>query len=170
MQPDAQRYVLDMLKRSPLTPGTYQPSLTFTVDQHVAVFVGNTAVLLMGSASDPDSHQSAQAMCRASGFDVAMKALGLTGPYRAGTLDGESFDWPSQCSAVVTSESGVEEQVGGTGDLVILNLTQNEGFTTLLCINTEMARILDPDVPELDNGEILCDLVRNDMQADKDLH
>ena len=144
-----------LLQASTLTPGAYTPSLNIKAVDHVAVCIGGVPVLLTGPSDDLESVNQAKAFCRSKSFELAKRALGLDGQVTCETVNGNDIQWPKLCEAVVSSNAGEIEAGEDDGDLMTINLSQNRGLTTLLCVNTELARIIDPNAPEMCDGKIL---------------
>lgn len=155
-----QHQLQEYLQASTLTPGMYTPSTTAKSIRHVAVCVDRKPILLTGPSDDKESLEQANAFCSSPAFDVAIKALGLKGSSTVVFIDGNVIDWPESCEAVVESVPGVIEAGNQDGDLMMINLSQNRGLTTLLCVNTELAQIIDPNAPEMCDGRSLSELAR----------
>lgn len=118
-------------------------------------------MILTGPSTDKNSFMQAQAFCQSKAFQAALKSLGVDQPLTAEKIKGSELDWPASCEAVVASESGVFERGDGEGDLMMLSLFPNRSLTILLCVNTELARIIDPSAPVMDDGLILADLAKD---------
>lgn len=160
-----QNQLQEYLQASSLTPGMYTPSTTAKSIEHVAVCVGGKPVLLTGPSDDKESLEQAKAFCSSLAFGAATKALGLKGSPSVVFLSGEVIDWLENCEAVVKSEPGIIEAGNEDGDLMTINLSQNRGLTTLLCINTELAQIIDPNAPEMCDGQIVPTLAKQSESA-----
>ncbi len=50
--------------------------------------------------------------------------------------------------AIILTGAGGDDQ----GDLQMINLYPHNDLTTLLYVNTELARIIDPNAPDMDDG------------------
>lgn len=154
-----QNQLQEFLKASTVTPGLYSPSHSVRFGDHVAVMVDGSPILLTGPAGDQESISQAEAFVSSKAFSQAVKALDISGDLSVEAVSGESISWPSSCEAVVQSEPGVVES-SGDGGLMTINLSQHRGLTTLLCTNTELARIIDPEAPEMCDGRILPQLAQ----------
>jgi len=149
------------LQTSTLTPGIFPVSETFKTMAMAAVLVDGKPIVLTGSGDDAASLSQAQAFSQSKAFKAAMTGLSLTGPLSAAVVQGKDIDWPEQCEAVVGSASGVVETDAGNGDLKMISLHGYRGLTTLLCVNTELARIIDPKAPMMDDGRDLTELLKD---------
>ena len=152
----------DLLQRSSLTPGQTRPSEELKAGFHAGVTAGEIPVILTGPANDKDSVEMAMALARSPAFERVMRAAGYTGPILPEAIAGISIKWPSVVSAVLPSRPG-EIEVGGEEEdltIMLLDLTHHAGVTTMLCVTTELARIIDPLAPELDDGFRLPKLSR----------
>tara|TARA_B100000809_G_scaffold253918_1_gene290511 strand:+ start:675 stop:1184 length:510 start_codon:yes stop_codon:yes gene_type:complete len=153
------------LKASSLTPGIYTPSAAVKSADLVAVFVGTQAVLLTGASSDAGSVLQAESFCQLNAFVAAMQVLKLDGPIEYKKINGSDLEWPDVCEAVVASTSGAVEDSAGEGDLMMINLTAYKELTVLLCINTELARIIDPKAPMMDDGILTAQFGSDNVQV-----
>lgn len=149
------------LQASSLTPGIFPVTEVFKAMNMAAVLVDGKPILLTGSGDDAASIAQANALSQSKAFKAAMVGLTLTGPVSAGVVAGRDIDWPKQCEAVVGSTPGLAEVDGGNGDLKIISLHSYRGLTTLLCVNTELARIIDPKAPVMDDGRDLTELLKD---------
>ncbi len=149
------------LKVSTLTPGVFTPSACFKSQSFAAVLVGDTPVILTGAGDDTNSFNQAEKFCQAQAFKAAVAGLALNGKTTAQIVEGDAIDWPQVCEAVVGSTSGSVELGSDTGELKMISLNAYRGLTTLLCVNTELARIIDPQVPDMDDGRDLTELLKD---------
>lgn len=147
-----QNYLSDLLIRSTLTPGTCTPSNAMKKENHVAVFSGETPVLLIGYADDEESTNIAKQLAQQNDLEAVLNTAGFYGALSVGTVSGADFKWQDKYEAVSSSKSGVSEQGCDRGILMTVNLTQNKGVTTTLCVITQFAQAIDPKCPTLDNG------------------
>jgi hypothetical protein len=152
------------LQQSTLTPGVYAPSDALTSSDLAAVMVDGKAIILTGSGEDKASIVQAQALSQSKAFRAAMKSLDISGQLTAGVISGLSIDWPSSCEAVVASTAGEAESGDEQGDLQMISLYPDKSLTTLLCVNTELARIIDPDAPAMDDGKLLTEMTEEEVQ------
>lgn len=93
---------------------------------------------------------------------AGLKALGRHGVVDYGTVRGRDIQWKDEYSSVAESEGGHAETGNEQGMLmaIILDDIKDKGFACLLSTVTELAQILDPKAPELDNGINLSQLAR----------
>ncbi|MGD8116889.1 hypothetical protein [Vibrio sp. TRT 29B02] len=147
-----------LLKISTLTFGTYKPTLSVMTSDNAAVLLDNQPVYLSGPADCELSLKQAAQLACSEMFKLGLNAIGLHGQLSSGIVAGKDIKWKELHSAIVKSESGVVEDGHGTGALVGINLTENNSFATLMCINDSIAKILDPECPELDDGHKLSQL------------
>ena len=150
-----QNQLQEYLQASSLTPGMYVPSSITRSIEHVAVCVDGKPLLLTGPSGDQESLEQANAFCSSQAFHMAIKGLGLEGSLVVESIGGNAIEWPDNCEAVVKSESGIIERGSEDGTLMTINLSQNRGLTTLLCINSELAKIIDPGAPEMCEGQTM---------------
>lgn len=156
----------ELLQASTLTPARYTPSEAVMTGTHMGVFVGSTPVLLTGPSDDEESIQQAIAFTKSKAFRHLCHGLQLDGDISAKSVRGADIAWPAECDCVSASESGKVESGGDGGPLMVLCPSNQAGLSTLLCVNTELARIIDPKAPELDSGMELAELVEHQHQAD----
>jgi len=149
------------LQASSLTPGIFPVSEAFKGMAMAAVLVGGKPILLTGSGDDAASLSQAERFSQSKAFKAAMTGLTLAGPLSAGIVQGKDIDWPKQCEAVVGSTPGVVELEAGNGELKMISLHAYRGLTTLLCVNTELARIIDAAAPVMDDGRDLTELLKD---------
>lgn len=149
-----QKRLSELLIKSTLTVGHYKPSQSVMTGDHAAVFSNRKPVYLSGPADDALSVSHAEKLAKSATFAHGLKKIGFDGPLSSGVVKGSDIDWQPVYSAVVQSESGIVENGQGEGLLIGINLTQNKGLTTLMCVHTSIAQILDPMCPELDDGQI----------------
>lgn len=150
----------ELLQKSTLTPGVYTPTHQLKNADHWAVIVDRTPVLITGPADDLESAQQANDLAKSRSFRNAVKALDLDGEIYSGVVEGATdINWPDVCDAVVSSKSGEIAVEGDIDDLMTISLIKHPGLTTFLCINTDLARIIDPNAPELDDGRHLASLI-----------
>ncbi|MDD5493735.1 MAG: zincin-like metallopeptidase domain-containing protein [Dehalococcoidia bacterium] len=148
-----------LLKLSTLTPGNYVPSEAAKTDNHAAVFVGDEAVILCGPSDDPLLVSQADTLAASPQVQFFYRVAGYTGQINSGVISGSHVKWQASESAIVSKLSGQVEAGDDTGPLVAIVLNdQGQALTTSLCVTTATARVLDPDVPELDNGKLLSAL------------
>ena len=152
------------LQSSTLTPGVFTVTEAFKTMPMAAVLVGGKPILLTGAGDDKASLQQAQRFASSRAFKAAMTDLALKGELSHSVVQGDSIDWPAECQAVVGSKAGVSETDGGSGDLKMISLHPYRGLTTLLCVNTELAQIIDPQAPMLDDGRDLTQLLQDAPQ------
>lgn len=153
------------LKASNLTPGVFPVNESFKALSMAAVLVGDKPILLTGAGDDAESLKQAERFTQSKAFKAAMSSLALVGTLRAGVVDGQGIDWPQQCEAVVGSEPGVVENDGSSGELKMISLHTSRSLTTLLCVNTELACIVDPAAPLMDDGRDLTELLSSEPQV-----
>lgn len=150
-----QQQLQDFLRLSTLTPGLYAPSEAVKAAQLVGVFAGDTPLLLTGAAGDAGSIAQAEAFCQSQAFAAVLEVLGIKDLLALKSVSASSLDWPESCEAVVAAESGVVEDGAGQGDLMMINFSGFKELTLLLCVNSELARIIDPEAPEMDDGSLI---------------
>lgn len=152
------------LKASTLTPGVFAVTDVFKTMPVAAVLVGGEPLLLTGAGDDKASLDQARCFASSTTFKAAAISLELKGELSYAVVAGGSIDWPAQCEAVVGSKAGMIETDGSSGDLKMISLHPYRGLTTLLCVNTELARIIDPQAPTLDDGRDLTELLKDAPQ------
>jgi N12 class adenine-specific DNA methylase/antirestriction protein ArdC/phage/plasmid primase-like uncharacterized protein len=158
-----------LLKLSTLTPGNYEPSEAAKTDNHAAVFVGDEAVILCGPSDDPLSVSQADALAASPQVQNFYRAAGYTDQFYSGVVSGSHIQWGMIESAIVSKPSGLVELGDDIGPLIAVVLNDpKQALTTTLCVTTATARILDPDVPELDNGKVLPSLAS--IQVEEERH
>ncbi len=155
-----QEKLLELLELSTLTPGTYVPTDSVKSGEHWAVMVDDVPVYLAGPADCAESMAEAKNLAQTIEFKVALGAMNRDGDVTYGMVSGSEIDWQEGYSAVVRSESGQREESLDNDELVGINLLNEPALTVWMCVNTVMAQILDPDCPELDDGEELSNLAR----------
>jgi hypothetical protein len=139
-----------LLRLSTLTPGGYAPTAEVRSAFHAAVFCGDQALVLCGPSDDEASVKEASALSSSKAFKKLCAFSGRKGDITQGFISGKAIPWKSQEFAIVKSISGVVETGEGSGKLIALVLNDVEGtLTTLMCTTTEIARIFDPQVPDL---------------------
>ncbi|CAH0991251.1 hypothetical protein SIN8267_01353 [Sinobacterium norvegicum] len=153
------------LQASTLTPGVFSPTAAFQAMTLAAVMVGEKPLLLTGAADDRHSMQQAERFCQSPALKAAVIGLAINGALTARKINGGDIDWPAQCEAVVASAAGVAELDGGSGDLQMISLHPYRGLTTLLCVNTELAQIIDAQAPVMDDGRDLTELLKDVPQV-----
>lgn len=149
------------LQASTLTPGVFTPSDEFKTMRLAAVMVADQPILLTGAADDVGSQQQAERFCQSQALKAAVMGLAIDGALISAAVDGGDIDWPTACEAVVGSPAGVAELDGGSGDLKMISLHPYRGLTTLLCVNTELAQIIDASAPVMDDGRDLTELLKD---------
>jgi len=156
-----QRELARLLSLSTLTPGEYRPSEDAKRSWHAAVYVGTTPVVLCGPHDDPDSIEQTMALAESGIAATLFRSAGYEDDIWTGIVHGEDIDWNSVESAIVSKPSGQIEHGDGTGPLIAIVLNdERRALAPLLCVMTETARALDPEAPELDNGQFLPMLAR----------
>ena len=150
-----QNQLQEYLQQSTLTPAIYVPSNAVKQSKHVAVCISGKPILLTGPKDDSESIRQAKALCESQTFSSAIAALGLIGEVNMEVVSGDQIAWPKQCEAVAMSKAGVIEVGGDYGDLMTINLTQNRGLTTLLCVNSDLAQIIEAGAPDMCDGSVL---------------
>jgi hypothetical protein len=155
-------HLMHLLKMSTLTPGKYVPSQAVRDNPSTAVFCDGKPVILCGWVDLPESGRQARDLAESGFLKVALEARGLVGPITHGIVKGSDIEWPEVASAIIAKPSGqVEYEDGGEGEVVAIVLDDPHGaLTVALCVNTETARALDPNAPELDDGNKLSLLAR----------
>ena len=153
-----QKKIQELLIKSTLTNGNYTPSEFVKTCRHAAVLLNGHPVYLSGPADDAESRAESDQLAMSAMFATGLKSIGLTGELSSGIVDGADIKWMSSYSAVVRSEEGVVEYGDEDGELVGINLTQSLPLTVLMCVNSSIAQILDPECPELDDGHELSRL------------
>lgn len=155
-----------LLALSTLTPGSYTPGDHVKTANHMAVFVDEKPVILCGPSDDPASVSQAEALAASPQVQAAFRAAGRSGAIHSGVIAGSHVQWQGAEAAVVSKSSGQVEPGGDDGPLVAIVLNDpTQALTTSLCVNTAIARILDANAPELDDGRKLPALARGLGQA-----
>lgn len=160
-----QSLLKDYLQASTLTPGLYKPSNAVKAAQLVGVFADDRPLLLTGAAGDVGSETQAQAFCTSREFSAALQALNVTGELQVKSIGGADLDWPETCEAVVASNAGEIEDGVGQGDLMMINLSQYKELTVLLCVISDLATIIDPKAPKLDDGTLIAQFADDNLQV-----
>ncbi len=157
-----QKELLRLLNLSTLTPSSYRPSRAVKAATHAAVFVGARALLLTGPSDDLESMTQARSLALSQTLRIALGALGLHGAPEYGTVRGCDIDWQDSHPCVSSSKSGHTERGNEAGDVmtIVLGDSSYEGLTVVLCTVSELARIIDPNAPEMDDGRRLSELAR----------
>lgn len=138
-----QKTLLERLKSATLTPGTYIPSEAMKNGIHVAVFVGKKPLVLTGSFLDDSSFKQAQALVQSKPFKQLCRNAGYIGELHVNDISGQDIDWNSKYGAIAAKESGKVETGTETGDLIALILSDDLPFVTALCIDTEIAEVIE---------------------------
>jgi len=163
-----------LLAKSTLTPATYQPTEEIKTAHHAAVFVDGQPVILCGLSDDKESVDMAKALAGNPDMKRAFRACGYAAKEVGhGSCAGKLIQWKGTEAAISSKPSGQVEHGGSTGDLHAIVLdhprglldsrakaSKTEAMTVFMCINTSVARCLDKNAPELDNGERLAILSR----------
>lgn len=155
--------LVELLKKSTLTPGIYQLSDALRSAQLVAVCAGSIPVLLTGSADDNHSKAQAQSFCDSELFAQLLVKLNFSGVLSVRIISGDQLS--QSCEAIVASQSGVSETREIGGQLLMINPTTFKELTLMLCVTTEFARMIDSKAPELDSGELVSRFIQGDQQA-----
>lgn len=157
-----QKELARLLKLSTLTPANYMPSPAVKSGTHAAVFVNGAPFLITGPADDMKSMTQARLLSESPALLSGLQAMGLFGEPEYGTVKGESIDWQISHSSVASSVGGHVESGNDVGDLMAIVIGDNSGnaFAVLMCINTDLAKIIDPSAPALDDGKCLTGLAR----------
>ncbi|USD59078.1 hypothetical protein J4N45_11100 [Vibrio sp. SCSIO 43140] len=150
-----QTQLKQLLVKSTITTGSYSPSAFVKTCKHMAVLVDGKPVYLAGEADCEVSTREAKMLAASEIFKLGLSSIGLTGELSHGPVSGSDINWKSSHNAIVRSETGVFEDGQSLGELIGINLTESEPLGVLMCVNNSLAKILDPECPELDNG---CDL------------
>ncbi|USD35614.1 MULTISPECIES: hypothetical protein [Vibrio] len=150
----------ELLVKSTITTGPYTPSEFVKNTDHIAVLINGKPVYLAGESDCDASINEAKQLASSEMYKLALSKIGLTGELSYGVISGSDIDWQSSHHAIVKSESGVFEDGQGVGELIGINLTENQSLGVLMCVNDSLARILDPQCPELDNGHNLSFLAQ----------
>ena len=152
-----------LLKLSTLTPGNYMPSVHAKAGHHAAVLVDELPVILCGSSEDPASVAQAEALANSTIFQNILREAKHAGEIHSGIVAGSLVQWQDTESAIVSKPSGQVEMGHDDGPLIAIVLNDpKHALTTKICVTTTTARILDIDVPELDDGHKLPALFRGD--------
>lgn len=160
-----QSLLKNYLKASTLTPGLYKPSDAVKSAHLVGIFSGDSPILLTGASGDTGSEDQAQAFCESREFSVALQALNITGDIKVKHTGDCDVEWPEVCEAVVASKAGETEDGAGEGDLMMINLSQYKELTVLLCVISELASIIDPKAPKLDDGTLIEQFAQDNLQV-----
>lgn len=160
-----QELLKNYLKTSTLTPGLYKPSDAVKSAQLVGVFAGDRPILLTGASGDEGSEAQAQAFCQSREFATALQALNITGVVQVKSSADCEIKWPDVCEAVVASKAGETEDGAGEGDLMMINMSQYKELTVLLCVISELASIIDPKAPKLDDGTLIEQFAQDNLQV-----
>lgn len=142
-----QKMLMERLALSTLTPGVYTPSETMKAGTHIAVFIGENPLILTGPIDDSASQEQAQALAKSDAFAALVKKSGYIGRPRVGEITGNSIDWKDKYSAIVAKESGEVEYGMLKGDLMAVILADDLPLATVMCIDSEIAKAIDPLSP-----------------------
>lgn len=125
--------------------------------RHAAVLQAGRPVVLCGPADDPRSVAQAVAL---AATPIAATILG--GPLKAGDVDAATIAWADVSPfAVVEKPPGHVEDGTRRGRVMAIVLAEpSKPIAVKLCVTTETARALDPNAPDLDDGESLPALAR----------
>lgn len=161
---DALNSYQDQLKQllitSTITWGLYKPTSFVRSTDHIAVLLDGKPVYLAGEADCVVSRQQAFKIAMNDMFKIGLSNIGLTGELSYGVVSGASIEWKDSHHAIVKSKQGFLEDGQGVGELIGIDLTDNKSLMVLLCVNDSLAKILDPQCPELDNGRDLAFLAQ----------
>ncbi len=150
----------ELLVKSTITTGSYTPSEFVRNAEHIAVLIDGKPVYLAGESDCDVSINEAKQLANNEMYKLGLSKIGLTGELSYGIVSGSDIDWQGSHNAIVKSDSGVFEDGQGVGELIGINLTENQSLGVLMCVNDSLARILDPQCPELDNGHNLSFLAQ----------
>lgn len=141
----------DKLAASSLTPGTYQPSFSVKNDEHAAVLVSGTPLILTGPADDAESIRQAECLAVSPEFIRMVRVAGLTGGITVSAIRGGDINWPKQCDAIVSKPCGQVEHGNEDGPLMTIILGDSmQPLATAMCVTTTVAQVIDPFAPNLD--------------------
>lgn len=135
---------------STLTPATafVQPELAQF--EHVGIAVNGKPILSTGPAFDRASEKTAHELVNSGDFILALVHCGIASfscmRVCVTTFKGSNIDWPNTISVVASKLSGDNQTQFATN---ILNLSNVDILTTLLCTEASLAKILDPNCPVL---------------------
>lgn len=147
---DDQKMLMKRLALSTLTPGVYTPSENMKAGTHIAVFVEGKPLLLTGPANDHVSYEQAQALVKSEAFAMLVKKSGYISFGRhihLGEISGNEINWQDKYSAIVAKESGKIEDGTEKGDLMAVILADDLPLATVMCIDSEIAKAIDPLSP-----------------------
>lgn len=146
---DDQKMLMDRLALSTLTPGVYTPSeaMKDKAETHVVVFAGDKPLILTGSIDDHASHEQAQALVKSEAFVALLKKSGYSGNVRYAELASGAIEWQDKYSAIVAKESGKIENGTEKGDLMAVILADDLPLATVMCVDSEIAKAIDPLSP-----------------------
>lgn len=142
-----QKELMDRLALSTLTPGVYTPSEAVKTNMHVAVFAGDKPLILTGSFDDKSSIEQAQALAKSPVFQRLVEKSGYTGALHVGDIHGNQIEWKEKLSAIVAKESGKVETGQEKGDLMAIVLADDLPLATVMCVDSEIAKAIDPLSP-----------------------
>lgn len=142
-----QKELLDRLALSTLTPGVYTPSEAVKTNMHVAVFAGDMPLILTGSFEDHASIEQAHSLAKSPVFQRLVEKSGYAGELRVGDIHGNEIDWKDKLSAVIAKESGKIETGQEKGDLMAIILADDLPLATVMCVDSEIAKAIDPLSP-----------------------
>lgn len=142
-----QKELLDRLALSTLTPGIYTPSEAVKNNMHVAVFAGEKPLILTGSFDDKASIDQAHSLANSPAFKNLLEKSGFPGELRVGDIHGNQIEWQNKFSAVVAKESGKVENGQEKGDLMAIILADDLPLATVMCVDSEIAKAIDPLSP-----------------------
>lgn len=142
-----QKELLDRLALSTLTPGVYTPSEAVKTNMHVAVFAGEKPLILTGSFDDKSSIEQAHSLAKSPVFKRLVEKSGYTGALHVGDIHGNQIEWGEKLSAVIAKESGKIETGQEKGDLMAIILADDLPLATVMCVDSEIAKAIDPLSP-----------------------
>jgi hypothetical protein len=164
----AQRELSSLLIQSTVGPATYVPSEQIRNADHVAVFAGSTPVVLLGPSGDGPSIAQAQGLVSSGDFAKAVRDSGYEGPLQVGVVSGHDIQWKSEISVLAAKEAGEMQVAGSTGDTILAMLPyESDGrLATVMSVKTEMAQAIDPNAPDLGDGERMRQAIELDKASE----
>lgn len=121
-----------------------------------AVFVGDTPVILCGGADEPEARELARSLSECAFVKDMFAAVRRRGPVRTAVISPRNIEWKGNESVI--SFKGFAH----VGAIVLED--PSLALSTMLCVTTDTARIIDPTSRELDDGWHLVSLAMADRQ------
>lgn len=134
--------MLDMLAKSPITPGVYQPSANVKIEHHAAVLLDGKPFLLTGWADDKQSVELAHDLAGSADFNILCSLAGVIGGFSAGVVEGGAVEWMQSHAAIVESKAGRVEEGDQKGLLIAILVADVQGLVEVMCMNEQISSMI----------------------------